>query len=44
MHSVGMCWLLVRQGPLDETEQVAARSMDAVEPKITGAEPDHYAV
>ncbi|MEV8421212.1 helix-turn-helix domain-containing protein [Streptomyces niveus] len=39
-----MCWLLVRQGRLDEAEQVAARSMDAVEPKITGAEPDHYAV
>ncbi|MCK1823826.1 hypothetical protein MTQ10_30705 [Streptomyces sp. XM83C] len=29
---------------LDEAEQVAARSMDSVEPKITGAEPDHYAV
>ncbi|MFG2561352.1 transcriptional regulator [Streptomyces sp. NPDC048496] len=39
-----MCWLLVRQGRLDEAERVAARSMDAVEPKITGAEPDHYAV
>ncbi|WP_230885603.1 helix-turn-helix domain-containing protein [Streptomyces spinoverrucosus] len=39
-----MCWLLVRQGRLDEAEQVAAQSMDAVEPKITGAEPDHYAV
>ncbi|MFJ8322772.1 helix-turn-helix domain-containing protein [Streptomyces anulatus] len=39
-----MCWLLVRQGRLDEAEQVAARSMEAVEPKITGAEPDHYAV
>ncbi|WP_411113638.1 helix-turn-helix domain-containing protein [Streptomyces sp. 029-5] len=31
-----MCWLLVRQGRLDEAEQVAAQSMDAVEPKITG--------
>ena len=40
----GMCWLLVRQGRLDEAEKIAARSMDAVEPKITGAEPDHYAV
>ncbi|NUK09336.1 helix-turn-helix domain-containing protein [Streptomyces lunaelactis] len=40
----GMCWLLVRQGRLDEAEKIAAQSMDAVEPKITGAEPDHYAV
>ncbi|MCZ7433255.1 helix-turn-helix domain-containing protein [Streptomyces sp. WMMC1477] len=40
----GMCWLLVRQGRLDEAERIAAESMDAVEPKITGAEPDHYAV
>ncbi|MFE5536450.1 helix-turn-helix domain-containing protein [Streptomyces sp. NPDC056492] len=40
----GMCWLLVRQGRLDEAERIAAQSMDAVEPKITGAEPDHYAV
>ncbi|MFJ2129685.1 helix-turn-helix domain-containing protein [Streptomyces sp. NPDC087845] len=40
----GMCWLLVRQGRLDEAEKIATRSMDAVEPKITGAEPDHYAV
>ncbi|MEV8532136.1 helix-turn-helix domain-containing protein [Streptomyces sp. NPDC051211] len=40
----GMCWLLVRQGRLDEAELIAAQSMDAVEPKITGAESDHYAV
>ncbi|MFB0627544.1 helix-turn-helix domain-containing protein [Streptomyces sp. AB3(2024)] len=40
----GMCWLLVRQGRLDEAERIATQSMDAVEPKITGAEPDHYAV
>lgn len=40
----GMCWLLVRQGRLDEAERIAAESMDAVEPKITGAEPDYYAV
>ena len=36
--------MLVRQGRLDEAEHVAAQSMDAVEPKITGAEPDHHAV
>jgi transcriptional regulator with XRE-family HTH domain len=40
----GMCWLLVRQGRLDEAEKIAAQSMDVVEPKITGAEPDRYAV
>ncbi|MFF2403136.1 helix-turn-helix domain-containing protein [Streptomyces goshikiensis] len=40
----GMCWLLVRQGRLDEAEKIAVQSMDAVEPKISGAEPDHYAV
>ncbi|MFJ3220773.1 helix-turn-helix domain-containing protein [Kitasatospora sp. NPDC086801] len=39
-----MCWLLVRQGRLEEAERIAAQSMDVVEPKITGAEPDHYAV
>jgi transcriptional regulator with XRE-family HTH domain len=40
----GMCWLLLRQGRFDEAERVAAESMDVVEPKITKAEPDHYAV
>ncbi|MFE2409613.1 helix-turn-helix domain-containing protein [Kitasatospora sp. NPDC059408] len=39
-----MCWLLVRQGRLEEAERIAAQSMDVVEPKITGAAPDHYAV
>ncbi|WP_327367045.1 hypothetical protein [Streptomyces sp. NBC_01217] len=39
-----MCWLLIRQGRLDEAERIAAESMDAVEPKITGAEPDQLAV
>ena len=40
----GMCWLLVRQGRLEEAERIAAQSMDVVEPKISGATPDHYAV
>ncbi|WFB07930.1 helix-turn-helix domain-containing protein [Streptomyces sp. LX-29] len=40
----GMCFLLLRQGRLDEAERIAAESMDAIEPAITGAEPDHYAV
>ncbi len=40
----GMCWLLVRQGRLEEAERIAAQSMDVVEPKISGAAPDHYAV
>ncbi|MEV5509525.1 helix-turn-helix domain-containing protein [Streptomyces orinoci] len=40
----GMCWLLIRQSRFDEAERVAAESMDVVEPKITRAEPDHYAV
>ncbi|MFD9265384.1 hypothetical protein ACFWB1_26575 [Streptomyces goshikiensis] len=39
-----MYWLLVRQGRLNEAERIAAQSMDAVEPQITGPEPDHYAV
>ncbi|WP_042440871.1 helix-turn-helix domain-containing protein, partial [Streptacidiphilus albus] len=40
----GMCWLLVRQGRLEEAERIAAQSMDVVEPRISGAAPDQYAV
>ncbi|MFE6054220.1 hypothetical protein ACFQ6N_26005 [Kitasatospora sp. NPDC056446] len=39
-----MYWLLVRRGQLEEAERMAAQSMDAVELKIAGAEPDRYAV
>jgi transcriptional regulator with XRE-family HTH domain len=39
-----MCWLLLRQSRFDEAEQIASASMEQVEPKITGATPDEYAV
>ncbi|QMU74872.1 helix-turn-helix transcriptional regulator [Streptacidiphilus sp. PB12-B1b] len=40
----GMCWLLLRQGRLEEAERIAVQSMDVVEPRISGAAPDQYAV
>lgn len=35
-----LCWLLMRQGRLDEAEQVAAATADRVEPRMSRARPE----
>ncbi|WBB90265.1 helix-turn-helix transcriptional regulator [Verrucosispora sp. WMMC514] len=40
----GSSWLLLRQGRLDEAEQVAIATADAVEPRLRRAEPAELAV
>lgn len=40
---IGMCWLLLRQGRLDEAEQLAARTADLIEPRLSRATPDECA-
>ncbi|WP_405770590.1 helix-turn-helix domain-containing protein [Streptomyces sp. NBC_01538] len=39
-----LCFVLLRTGRFDEAESVAVDAMDLVEPRITGADPDRYAV
>ncbi len=39
-----LCFVLLRTGRFDEAESVAIDAMDLVEPRITGADPDRYAV
>ncbi|WP_344383396.1 helix-turn-helix transcriptional regulator [Streptomyces thermolineatus] len=39
-----MCWLLLRQDRFDESEQLAAATALAVEPKFSAASPDQLAV
>ncbi|MFI1357095.1 helix-turn-helix domain-containing protein [Streptomyces sp. NPDC020898] len=39
-----LCFVLLRTGRFDEAEAVAVDAMDLVEPRITGADPDRYAV
>lgn len=38
-----LCWLLLRQGRLDEAEQLAIATADAIEPSFTKAPPEHFA-
>ncbi|MDQ0987566.1 helix-turn-helix domain-containing protein [Streptomyces sp. V2I9] len=40
---IGMCWLLLRQGRLDEAEQLAAQTADVIEPRLSRATPDECA-
>jgi transcriptional regulator with XRE-family HTH domain len=40
---IGMCWLLLRQGRLDEAEELAAATADQVEPTLPQAAPDEFA-
>ncbi|MEW2120311.1 helix-turn-helix domain-containing protein [Streptomyces sp. NPDC005474] len=40
----GLCFVLLRTGRFDEAEAMAVEAMDLVEPRITGADPDRYAV
>lgn len=40
---IGMCWLLLRQGRFDEAEQLAAKTADLVEPRMSRATPDECA-
>lgn len=40
---IGMCWLLLRQGRLEEAEELAAATADQVEPTLSSATPDEYA-
>ncbi|MET8828263.1 helix-turn-helix transcriptional regulator [Streptomyces sp. NPDC004608] len=40
---IGMCWLLLRQGRLDEAENLAAATADLVEPRMSRATPDECA-
>ncbi|MBD0711923.1 hypothetical protein BU197_27315 [Streptomyces sp. CBMA291] len=40
---IGMCWLLLRQGRLDEAEQLAAQTTDVIEPRLSRATPDECA-
>jgi phosphoglycerate dehydrogenase-like enzyme len=37
---IGMCWLLLRQGRLDEAETLATQTADMVEPRLSRA--THY--
>ena len=39
-----LCFVLLRTGRFDEAEAVAVDAMDLVEPRITGADLDRYAV
>lgn len=40
---IGMCWLLLRQGRLDEAEQLASQTADVIEPRLSRATPDECA-
>ncbi|WP_309242649.1 helix-turn-helix transcriptional regulator [Streptomyces sp. KAI-26] len=40
---IGMCWLLLRQGRLDEAESLAAQTADTIEPRLSRATPDECA-
>ncbi|MER6769645.1 hypothetical protein ABT389_07770 [Streptomyces bacillaris] len=40
---IGMCWLLLRQGRLDEAEQLATQTADVIEPRLSRATPDECA-
>ncbi|UQX03678.1 helix-turn-helix transcriptional regulator [Streptomyces sp. RerS4] len=40
---IGMCWLLLRQGRLDEAEQLASQTADLIEPRLSRATPDECA-
>jgi transcriptional regulator with XRE-family HTH domain len=40
---IGMCWLLLRQGRLEEAEELAATTADQVEPTFSKATPDECA-
>ncbi|WP_181010403.1 hypothetical protein [Streptomyces sp. SM14] len=40
---IGMCWLLLRQGRLDEAEALAAQTADMIEPRLYRATPDECA-
>ncbi|WP_436786903.1 helix-turn-helix domain-containing protein [Yinghuangia sp. YIM S10712] len=39
-----VCFTLVRTGRFDEAEAGAVHAMDQIEPRITSAEPDRYAI
>ena len=39
---IGVCWLLIRQGRLDEAEHLAAATADKVEPHLSKASPDEW--
>jgi transcriptional regulator with XRE-family HTH domain len=40
---VSLCWLLPRQGRLDEAEELAVSTADAIEPSFARASPEHFA-
>ncbi|MFI8265024.1 transcriptional regulator [Streptomyces sp. NPDC085665] len=40
---IRMCWLLLRQGRLDEAEQLASQTADVIEPRLSRATPDECA-
>ncbi|THA23001.1 XRE family transcriptional regulator [Streptomyces sp. A1277] len=40
---IGMCWLLLRQGRLDEAETLAAQTADTIEPRLSRATTDECA-
>lgn len=40
---VSLCWLLLREGRLDEAEQLAVRTADSVEPSFSRATAEHFA-
>jgi transcriptional regulator with XRE-family HTH domain len=40
---VSLCWLLLRQGRLDEAEALAVATADAVEPSFSRGSPEHFA-
>ncbi len=41
---VGLCWLLLRQGRLDDAETLAMTTAEAIEPKMSTATPEQLAV
>ncbi|MFG3493579.1 helix-turn-helix domain-containing protein [Streptomyces sp. NPDC047928] len=41
---VGMCWLLLRQDRFDESEALALRTAEVMEPRMSSAKPDELAI
>ncbi|MEU8568780.1 transcriptional regulator [Streptomyces pathocidini] len=41
---VGMCWLLLRQDRFDESEALALQTAEAMEPRVSSAQPSELAV